>query len=90
MFYRLFGKQLLHVLHVTAIQRRAHKSIEQERSIDQKAKTDNLEEFERFPTEEEGDNPDEQGSACVDCGAGCCTDGAGYRETEEIESAEWY
>lgn len=63
-------------------------AIEQERPVDEQREADNLQPFEGFPPETEGDDPDEEGTAGVDGGAGGRGDGARDGQAEEIEPAE--
>lgn len=63
----------------TSLQRGLHDIVEQERSVNEEAEADDLEPFEGFPAQAEGDEPDEEGAAGVDCAAGGGGDGAGHR-----------
>jgi hypothetical protein len=53
--------------------------IEQECSVDEECKADNLEPLEGLPAQAERDKPDEEGTAGVDCAAGGGRDGVSNR-----------
>jgi hypothetical protein len=72
-----FRQKLLRISNDPAFQRRSNESVEQKSSVDQEQETEDLQPFEGFPAEKEGDYPDKQGSTGVDCGSGCRGDGTG-------------
>jgi len=90
MLNRLLRQQLLPPLPVSphaSLQRRPHDIIEQKSPVDKQGEAEDLQRLERLPAQSEGDDPDEEGAAGVDCGAGGGADGARYGEAEEIETA---
>lgn len=70
----------------TGLQGRTDDIVEQECTVNEASKTDNLKPFERFPAQPQRDEPDEQSAAGINGATGCGGDGARYRETEEVES----
>lgn len=69
------------------LQRRPHNVVEEERAVDEQREADDLQPLEGFPAQAQRDDPDEEGSAGVDCGARGGADGARDGEAEEVEAA---
>lgn len=73
MLDRLLGKQHLSVspmVRETCLKRRLDDIVKEKGSVDEQTEADNLEPFERFPTQAQRDKPNEQGTTGVNRAAG--------------------
>jgi hypothetical protein len=86
-FDGVLWQQLLDLLHLEKLKGRLNEAVEQEGEVYKQSKANHLEPLERLPAEAEGDDPDEEGAACVDGGAGCSTDATSDREAKEVEAS---
>jgi len=91
MFDRLLRQQTLPPTRPPAFQtdpqRRPHDIIEQKRAVNEQHEAEDLQPFERLPAQRQRDEPDEEGAAGIDGGAGGGADGAGDGEAEEVEAS---
>ncbi|KFY37967.1 hypothetical protein V494_04579 [Pseudogymnoascus sp. VKM F-4513 (FW-928)] len=80
--HRLLREQLLdRVVNHAAPQWGLHDAIEEEGSVDEETEASYLEQrrwAEALPAKAERDDPDEEGAACVDCGARGCAHASRY------------
>ena len=88
MLNRFLRQKLLVIPDNATLKWWTDQSIEKEGSIDQQSETEDLQPLERFPSQEEGDDPDEQCSAGIDGGSGSSAHSSRNWEAEEVESTE--
>lgn len=86
MLNRILRQQRLRLPFNTPFKRRPNKVIEQKRAVDEQCETQDLEPLKSLPAKAQRYNPDEERATGIDGGARGCRDGAGYRETEEVEA----
>lgn len=69
----ILGEQLLNFLIFTQeLEGWLDNAVEDKGKVHQEGETQDLEPLECFPAQAQGDNPNEQGSACID-GRSCCS-----------------
>jgi hypothetical protein len=82
----VLGQQRLRLPLHARLERRPNQIVEKERSVHQERKAQHLEPFERLPTKTKREDPDKERATCVDGRARCSRDGAGHRQTKEVEA----
>jgi hypothetical protein len=87
-FDGLLRQQLLNLfVCLQALHWRLYEAVEEESRVHEESETNNLQPLEALPAQPQRDDPDEEGSASVNCRSSRSTNVASDRETKEIESS---
>ena|SRR5690349_12426568 len=88
MLNRLLRKQLLDLPDTEELKRRLNNAVEEESEVNEQGEAYNLQPLERLPAETERNDPNEEGSACIDSRTRGGADTACHGQSEEVEAPE--